>query len=92
MKTYQYTATTEMVITESGSLQQFYRLTNVLSKTRHVHFTAKEDDADILQWRFRYRGNQLALKYDIYNGVTLLFNEKNVKAANKIAVRLLEVQ
>lgn len=81
-----------MVITESVSLQQFYRLTNVLSKTRHVHFTAKEDDADILQWRFSYRGNQLALKYDIYNGVTLLFNEKNVKAANKIAVRLLEAQ
>ena len=92
MKTYQHTATNEMVINESGSLQQFYRLTNVLSKTRYVHFTAKEDEADILEWRFRYRGNQLALKYDIYNGVTLIFNAKSSKAANKIAVRLLEIQ
>lgn len=81
-----------MVISESGSLQQFYRLTDALSKTRHVHFTAKEDEAYILQWRFKYRGNALALKYDVYNGVTLLFNEKDSKAANKIAVRLLEIQ
>lgn len=81
-----------MVISESGSLQQFYRFTDALSKTRHVRFTAKDDEAYILQWRFKYRGNQLALKYDVYNGVTLLFNEKSSKAANKIAVRLLEIQ
>ncbi len=81
-----------MVISESGSLQQFYRLTDALSKTRHVQFTAKDDEAYILQWRFKYRGNQLALKYDVYNGVTLVYNEKGTKAANKIAVRLLEIQ
>ena len=92
MKTYQYITTSEMVINESGSLQQFYRLTNILSKTRFVHFTAKQDEADILEWRFKYRGNKLALKYDIYNGVTLLFNEKGSKAANKIAVHLSGVK
>ena len=81
-----------MVINESGSLQQFYRLTYVLSKTRHVHFTTKEDDVDGLEWRFNYRGNQLALQYNIYNGVILVFNEKDSKTANKLAVRLREVQ
>ncbi len=92
MKTFEYTSATEMVINESGSLQQFYRLTNVLSKTRHVHFTTKEDDAEGVEWRFSYRGNKLALQYSIYNGVTLIFNEKDSKTANKIAVRLREVQ
>ncbi len=81
-----------MVINESGSLQQFYRLTNALTKTRHVHFTNKEDDADCVEWRFRYRGNQLALQYNIYNGVTLLFNGKDAKTANKLAVLLREIQ
>ena len=93
MKPFEYsTTTTEMVINENGSLQQFYRLANVLSKTRHVHFTAKKDDADILEWYFKYRGNQLALQYNIYAGVTLLFNGKDMKTANKLAVRLREIQ
>jgi len=93
MKPFDYsTTTTEMVINENGSLQQFYRLANVLSKTRHVHLTAKEDDADNLEWYFKYRGNQLALQYNIYSGVTLLFNGKDMKTANKLAVRLREIQ
>jgi hypothetical protein len=92
MKPFEYSTTTEMVINENGSLQQFYRLANVLSKTRHVHFTAKEDDADILEWHFKYRGNQLALQYNNNTGVTLLFNGKDAKTANELAVRLREVQ
>ncbi len=92
MKTFEYTSATEMIINESGSLQQFYRITNVLSKTRHVHFKTKEDDADGVEWRFSYRGNQLALQYNIYNGVMLIFNGKDSKTANKLAERLREVQ
>lgn len=92
MKTFEYISTAEMIINESGSLQQFYRLTYVLSKTRHVHFKMKEEDAEGMEWRFSYRGDQLTLQYNIYNGVTLLFNEKDSKTANKLAVRLREIQ
>lgn len=92
MKTFEYTSATEMIISESGSLQEFYRLTNVLSKTRHVHFKTKEDDAEGVEWRFSYRGNLLVLQYNIYNGVSLVYNEKDLKTANKLAVRLREGQ
>lgn len=92
MKTFEYTSATEMMISESGSLQEFYRLTNVLSKTRHVHFKTKEDDADGVEWRFSYRGNLLTLQYNIYNGVSLVYNEKDLKTANKLAVRLRAAQ
>jgi len=92
MKPFEYSTSTEMVINENGSLQQFYRLANVLSKTRHVHLTAKEDDADNLEWRFKYRGNQLALQYNIYSGVILRFSGKDMKTANKLVHRLREVQ
>lgn len=92
MKPFEYTTQTEMVINESGNLQQFYRLANVLSKTRHVHLLSKQDDADILEWHYKYRGNDLSLQYSVYNGVSLLYNGKDKKVADKIAVRLREAQ
>jgi hypothetical protein len=92
MKPFEYTTPTEMVINESGNLQQFYRLANALSKTRHVHLLSKEDDASVVEWHYKYRGNALSLQYSIYNGVTLLYNGKDKKTVDKIAVRLREIQ
>ncbi len=91
MKPFEYTSQTEMVIKESGNLQEFYRLANVLSKTRHVHLLSKEDDAITVEWHYKYRGNALSLQYSVYNGVTLLYNGKDKKTADKIAVRLREI-
>ncbi len=88
MKPFEYSTFTEMTISENGNLQEFYRLANVLSKTRHVHLLSKEDDAIIVEWHYKYRGNELALQYSVYNGVTLLYNGKDKKTADKIAGRL----
>jgi len=68
------------VIDETGSLQKFYSLTHELSKSRHVRFTGKTDEADNIEWHFKYRGRELTLQYNIYNGVTL--QPMNSKAAN----------
>jgi len=91
MKPFEYSTVTEKVINESGNLQDFYRLANALSKTRHVHLMSKEDDADILEWHFKYRGKEVALQYNIYYGVTLLYNSKDTKTADKLALRLKQV-
>ncbi len=90
MKPNDYNTMSErMVIDESGSLQKFYLLTHELSKSRHVRFTGKMDDADNIEWHFKYYGHPLALQYDIYNGVTLLpKNSKDVGAASKLATKL----
>ncbi len=88
MKPFEYSTFTEMVISENGNLQEFYRLANVLSKTRHVHLMSKEDDAITVEWHYKYRGGELALQYSVYNGVTLLYNGKDKKTADKIAGRL----
>jgi hypothetical protein len=88
MRPFEYSTISEMVISESSNLQDFYRLANVLSKTRHVHLMSKEDDAEVLEWHFKYRGNPVSLQYNIYNGVTLLYNVKDKKTADKLAVRL----
>ena len=88
MKPFEYSTFTETVISENGNLQDFYRLANVLSKTRHVHLMSKEDDAIVVEWHYKYRGDALSLQYNIYNGVTLLYNGKDKKNADKIAGRL----
>ena len=88
MKPFEYTNQAELVINESGNLQEFYRLANLLSKTRHVHLMSKEDDAIVVEWHYKYRGDALSLQYSIYNGVSLLYSEKAKKTVDKLAVRL----
>jgi hypothetical protein len=81
--------TSVTVIDEHGSLQTFYLLTDKLSKTRFVRFTNKLDEADSIEWHFKYHGHPLTLQYDIYNGVTLTpHTSKDVTAATKLAVKL----
>jgi len=89
METYELNTNVSTVIDENGSLQKFYSLTNQLSKTRHVRFTNKLDDADNIEWHFKYRGHQLTLQYNIYNGVTLMPQKtKDINTAAKLAVKL----
>ena len=88
MKPFEYTNQAELDINESGNLQEFYRLANLLSKTRHVHLMSKEDDAIVVEWHYKYRGDVLSLQYSIYNGVSLLYSEKAKKTVDKLAVRL----
>lgn len=84
-----YNTSVSTVIDEHGSLQKFYLLTDKLSKTRFVRFTNKLEEADSIEWSFKYRGHQLTLQYDIYNGVTLTPQTvKDVPAATKLAVKL----
>ena len=88
MKPFDY-STAEMVIDETGSLQKFYALTNELSRTRYVRFTGKMDEADNIEWNFKYHGSPLTLQYNVYNGLTLLLQDsKALKIANQLIVKL----
>lgn len=90
MKPLDYTTTAyNTIIDDSASLQQFYFFTNELSKNRRVRFIGKLDEADNIEWNFKYRGHPLTLQYSIYNGVTLApQNGKDAKVADKVAVIL----
>ena len=89
MKPDEYSTTYNTIIDDSASLQQFYFLTNQLSQNRRVRFVGKLDDADIIEWNFKYRGYPLTLQYNIYNGVTLSQpNGKDLKVVNEVAVIL----
>ena len=88
MTPFQYIPLSEMIIDENGSLQQFYRLTNELSSNKKVQFMSKNDEADNIVWCFKYRGNPLCLQYNIYSGVSLLNQGKNLQTAIKLATEL----
>jgi hypothetical protein len=89
MKPNDYNTTYSTIIDDSASLQQFYLLTNQLSRNKKVRFIGKMDEADNIEWNFKYRGYALILQYNIYNGVTLSQpNGKDLKVVNEVAVIL----
>jgi hypothetical protein len=89
MKPTDYSTTYSTIIDDAASLQQFYLLTNQLSRNKKVRFTGKLDEADNIDWNFKYRGYPLTLHYNIYNGVTLSQqNGKDLKVVNEVAVIL----
>jgi hypothetical protein len=74
------------VISEYGGLKEFNCLTAKLTGNKRVKFIGKEDEADNIDWRFKYRGKRLILQYNIYNGLSLLSaNSKHSSYANELA-------
>jgi hypothetical protein len=89
MKPNDYSTTYSTIIDDSASLQQFYLLTNQLSRNKKVRFVGKMDDADNIEWKFKYRGCPLILQYNIYNGVTLSqSNNKDLKVVKELVIIL----
>lgn len=72
---------TEAVLADDGTLNLFYHIADIVSNDLKVRFLNKEDEFDSLNWNFRYKGQQFALHYNIYNGISI------VPAPAKDAVR-----
>jgi hypothetical protein len=73
---------TEAVISDDGGLKSFYQVADILSEALHVRFSNKEDDFDTIDWEFKFKGHNLTLHYNIYNGVSI-FPTKTRDALNK---------
>ena len=73
---------TEAIISDDGGLKSFYRVADILSDAFHIRFSNKEDDFDTIDWEFRFKGHNLTLHYNIYNGVSI-FPTKTRDALNK---------
>ncbi len=61
----------EAVIDDNCGMKKFLSIANVLGKERKIKFIAKEDNSDTIEWSFKYKGQQLILHYNIYNGVSI---------------------
>lgn len=81
---------TEAVIADDGSLKQFYQVADILSEELKIKFSNKEDDFDTIDWEFRFKGHNLTLHYNIYNGISI-FPTKTRDALNKDNKAVVEI-
>ena len=73
---------TEAVISDDGGLKQFYHVADILSQDFKISFSNKEDDFDTIDWEFKFKGHNLTLHYNIYNGISI-FPTKTRDALHK---------
>ncbi len=62
---------TEAVLADDGSLNLFYQIASFINEDLRIKFLNKEDEFDSINWDFKYKGHQLTLRYDIYNGISV---------------------
>lgn len=62
---------TEAVIDDNCGISKFYAIANTLAEHLQVQFMNQVDDADTLDWDFKYKDQFLTLHYNIFNGVSI---------------------
>lgn len=80
---------TEAVIDDNCGISKFYAIAGTLADGLNVKFINQVDDADTLDWDFKYKSNFLTLHYNIFNGVSILPRQINGKEkANRAVVEV----
>lgn len=80
---------TEAVIDDNCGISKFYSIAGTLSDELKVKFLNQVDDADTLDWDFKYKKYFLTLHYNIFNGVSILPRHINgTGKVNKVVVEL----
>ncbi|MEX1201977.1 MAG: hypothetical protein WEA59_01940 [Ferruginibacter sp.] len=84
----QYGAT-EAVIDDNCGISKFYAIAITLADNLQVQFLNQIDDADTLDWDFKYKDQFLTLHYNIFNGVSIFpQQQKSLKKENKAVMEV----
>ncbi|MDQ6843051.1 MAG: hypothetical protein M3Z92_01670 [Bacteroidota bacterium] len=78
---------TEAVIDDNCGVSKFYSIADILAEGLHVNFINQVDDADTLDWDFKYKNHFLTLHYNTFNGVSILPHSGKVMAKENRAVK-----
>ena len=80
---------TEAVIDDNCGISKFYAIANALSDHLQIQFMNQVDDADTLDWDFKYKKQFLTLHYNIFNGVSIYPQQpENNKNKNKLVMEV----
>ena len=85
---------TEAVIDDNCGISKFYSIAGTLSRELKVTFINQEDEADTLNWEFKYKKYFLKLTYNIFNGVSILPVQAvkvNLAKVNKIVEDIAQI-
>ena len=80
---------TEAVIDDNCGISKFYSIAGTLADDLKVKFINQVDDAETLDWDFKYKKSFLTLHYNIFNGVSIL--PKKINGAKKVNKAVEEV-
>jgi hypothetical protein len=80
---------TEAVIDDNCGISKFYSIAGTLADDLKVKFLNQIDDADTLNWDFKYKNNFLTLHYNIFNGVSIF--PQRINGSKKVNKAVLEV-
>lgn len=80
---------TEAVIDDNCGISKFYSIAGTLTDELNVKFLNQVDDADTLDWDFKYKKFFLTLHYNIFNGVSIL--PQNIINKEKVNKAVMEV-
>jgi len=80
---------TEAVIDDNCGITKFYAIANTLSEHLQIKFMNQVDDAETLDWDFKYKDHFLTLHYNIFNGVSIF--PQQVKTAHNDNNAVMEV-
>ena len=80
---------TEAVIDDNCGISKFYAIAETLSTDLQVNFLTQVDDAESLEWDFKYKNQILTLHYSIFNGVSISPQKgKSVQQQNHAVVEI----
>lgn len=77
---------TEAVIDDNCGISKFYAIADTLAEHLQIQFMNQVDDADTLDWDFKYKDQFLTLHYNIFNGVSIYPQHKQAKKKDNNAV------
>ncbi|UAY51688.1 hypothetical protein [Ferruginibacter albus] len=82
---------TEAVIDDNCGITKFYSIADTLASHLHVKFLNQVDDAENLDWDFRFRNQLLTLHYSIFGGVSIFpHHEKSVLKENNAVLEVAQ--
>jgi hypothetical protein len=77
---------TEAVIDDNCGISKFYAIANTLETALKVIFIQQADDAETINWYFKYKDELLILHYNIFNGVSIYSEVKKAKLREESTV------
>ena len=82
---------TEAVIDDNCGISKFYSIASTLADDLKVKFINQIDDAETLDWDFKYKNIFLTLHYNIFNGVSIFPQKISAKQrANKAVLEVAD--
>jgi hypothetical protein len=80
---------TEAVIDDNCGISKFYAIADTLTANLKVNFLNQVDDAETLDWDFKYKNFLLTLHYNIFNGVSIFPRQsKNMQQENNAVIEI----